>query len=735
VSTATSRLPAVLGRFRPDFEEFNAMRVLALVSTLAFLGAFLRVLRDVIAVAGDPTGFYWLVALTLVGATLLARWLRVVVALAVTVLLLAIGLSWYIFSLPYDPAIAAMLESNLNLLSGQSVLGIRQADVWAKSITPAPVFVTWYLAMRRWYASAVLVAGSMLGYLVLTGDAGGLVTLLGVVAGAAMLGFGDLDRRDGSIAGAEFVALALAVMVVAPAVVTVVPGGDGSTPISVGGNQGTSSFESTIKDTDGQLEIAGDISLSPKVRFTIESEEGTYWQTDAFDRYTGEGWVRTGPTVEYRDDRLSDPTGPSERLVQTVRVHESTGTMPAAWRPVSVGPEVAAQTQVSDLGAVSPDGTLVENETYTVVSEVPAPSTDDLRHADHDYPQRVVERYTGLPSDTPDRVAELTARITENASSPYEKARVIEAYLEANKEYSLTVDRPEDNVADSFLFEMEQGYCTYYATTMAVMLRTQGVPARVAVGYTTGEQVDDDRYVVRGLDAHAWVQVYVEDVGWVRFDPTPADPRQEAENSRIEQARINDEPNVDTNESRNRTPTPTPTATPTPVGGSPTPTPGIQDVRDVRRDANVSDEGAAAGGGGFPPQLPPREQLALGVVLAAGLVAGVRRSGLARRVKRETLLRWQPRRDPATDVERAHRRMLILLERRYRPRRPGETVREYLDAVGADPQARELAAIRERARYAESVDQAAADEAVALVDRLRSGTEPKGGDGTGLAGS
>lgn len=72
---------------------------------------------------------------------------------------------------------------------------------------------------------------------------------------------------------------------------------------------------------------------------------------------------------------------------------------------------------------------------------------------------------------------------------------------------------------------MDAGYCTYYATTMVTMLRSQGVPARFVVGYTTGEQVGDDRYRVRGLNSHAWVQVYFPDVGWVRFDPTPAGPR------------------------------------------------------------------------------------------------------------------------------------------------------------------------------------------------------------------
>jgi hypothetical protein len=102
---------------------------------------------------------------------------------------------------------------------------------------------------------------------------------------------------------------------------------------------------------------------------------------------------------------------------------------------------------------------------------------------------------------------------------------------------------------------MERGYCTYFATTMVAMLRSQGVPARFAVGYTPGEQVGEDRWLARGLDSHAWVEVYFSDVGWVRFDPTPAEPRREAERRQLNDG------DGDASPDRSTEPPATPTAT------------------------------------------------------------------------------------------------------------------------------------------------------------------------------
>jgi MYXO-CTERM domain-containing protein len=705
-------------------ERVDVLRGAALLSALGVIAAFSSVLYGLVDVAGGTEEFGLLLVGSLGAATLLAGVLRATHALLVAFVMLVAGLAWYILSLPYVPEVVPILQSNVELLSGQSVHQIRQSGRWALAVLPAPVFGTWYFALRRWYGTAVLVGGAMLGFVVLTGDATLPVATLGVIGGTAMLGFGDLQRHGGSIAGAEHVAVGLAVMVAMPLAIPVVPGDAGS-PLSLveGGGDGRT-LEANVLDRDQQLTVAGSIELSPDVRFTIESEVGNYWKADSFDRYTGDGWVRTGGTAPLNESNLPFPPGPRRTVVQEVEVESRLSTLPAAWRPVDVGDEVAGRVEVTALGDIVASEPLSAGETYRVTSAVPTSLEELLAGADREYPTSLYERFTRLPESTPDQVRTRTREITRNATTPYETALAIEAWLEANREYSLDVDRPDGDVADSFLFEMDRGYCVYYATTMAVMLRAEGVPARMVTGYTTGQEVDDGRYVVRGLDAHAWVEVYFPEAGWVAFDPTPAGPRRVAEQERIEEARSNNETEVDTSESQDA-------ARSTDAGdngsSNDSASSGVVNRDEFHPNASAGfgapEPGFRAGepvsSSSDGPALPPREHLALGLIVLVGAAAGVRRSGLSRWLARTARVRWQRRRDPATDVAVAFRRASIVLERRHRPRRKGETVRQYLDAIDPPWPAHRLASIRERATYGGTVDEAAADEAVALVGKLR----------------
>lgn len=699
-------------RTRQFFAGLTMARVLALGATLVLMASFLLVLRDIVDAVGDPSSMWPVVAVPLLAATALSRVLRVRVAVGLASLLLVGGLGLYLSSLPHDPQLLEIVESNVELLTGQSILRIEQADVWALVVSPTPVFVTWYLALRRWYGAAALVSGSLLFYLVLTGDAGTTVTVLGVVGGAATVGFGDLDRWHGSWGTTEYVAAVLAVMVVVPLLVTIVPGG-AATPVTFLGGGGSSTIEGNVVDSDTQLEVLGSIEQSPQVRFTVEADRARYWRTGSFDRYTGDSWIRSEGKTQYSGGRLATPTGRSVALHQEVTVESELQVLPAAWRPMEVGDRVADRTVVTEASGLQLDGSLQPGEQYTVRSAVPSASTDDLAAADTQYPAHIERRYTQLPGQTPDRVAARTDRLTQDASNPYEQAAVIEQYLESNREYSLDVERPDGDIADAFLFEMESGYCTYYATTMVTMLRTQGVPARLAVGYTPGQQVAEDRHVVRGLNSHAWVEVYFPDVGWVQFDPTPSGPRQQTEQRALDQARENNVTNVDTPETEDNDFTPEEETN--------------EDTEVTTRNNLSSDElqtfpelTTDTEPDGFQmPELPPRDQMALGAVVLVGAVAGIRRSGLFARLKRSIRVRIQRRSGPRRDIEQAHKRLLVLLQREARPRRTGEPMREYLDAIDASQDARRVAEIRERARYADDVSPERADEAVELVDRIK----------------
>lgn len=280
-------------------------------------------------------------------------------------------------------------------------------------------------------------------------------------------------------------------------------------------------------DVGGSLD-SGDSGDSPyqsqdtEPHFTVTSSEPAYWRTGAYETYTGTGWDGQADPQAYEGpiavDGMADSTVDYE-----VRLAKSATSLPTVWRPKSVSRD---DVMVTEYGAVTSERPLPAGTTYSATSVTPPDDPAVLRTSGRDYPEAIESRYTGVPASTSAQVGPFTDRLTEDSDSPYETATTIEQWLEANKNYSLNVSQPpEDDVASEFIFEMDEGYCEYFATSMVVMLRSQDIPARYVVGYSTGEQTGQNQYTVRGMNAHAWVEVYFEGVGWVKFDPTPGQER------------------------------------------------------------------------------------------------------------------------------------------------------------------------------------------------------------------
>jgi hypothetical protein len=164
---------------------------------------------------------------------------------------------------------------------------------------------------------------------------------------------------------------------------------------------------------------------------------------------------------------------------------------------------------------------------YEATSDISQPSPGQLRSASNDYPPEILLNYLQLPR-VDDRVLPLARQITFSADNNYDKAAAVERYLRTHFGYTLQLPRtvPPDPIAN-FLFERKQGHCEYFASSMAIMLRTLGIPSRVVNGFRTGEFNDlTSQYLVRGSNAHSWVEAYFPGYGWIGFDPTPAAPLQ-----------------------------------------------------------------------------------------------------------------------------------------------------------------------------------------------------------------
>lgn len=277
--------------------------------------------------------------------------------------------------------------------------------------------------------------------------------------------------------------------------------------------------------------VGGPLSLSDQVELRVESPEPSRWRLGAYANYTGSGWDRRTTPAERLSGVLPTVDGTSTPAYEIrVTPQRSFKSLATAWRPAyAAAPN--REVSVTEERALVVSEPVTAGDTY-VTATYGAPSHAEAAEASGEgsVPSEVRGRYAELPDDTPERLGDRTATITADAETPYETAAAVQLWLTENKEYSLDAGHERSNdVATEFVFEMDAGYCEYFATSMVAMLRTQDVPARYVTGYGPGEAVGDGEYVVRGQDAHAWVEVYITDIGWVTFDPTPAGGRVDAE--------------------------------------------------------------------------------------------------------------------------------------------------------------------------------------------------------------
>jgi hypothetical protein len=148
-----------------------------------------------------------------------------------------------------------------------------------------------------------------------------------------------------------------------------------------------------------------------------------------------------------------------------------------------------------------------------------------------EYPQPVLglearSRYLQLPSRLDSRIPQLAMSMAGRTGSELERARSMENHFHTDFGYTLSL--ANKNVADPlayFLFNRREGHCEYFASAMAVMLRSLGIPARLVTGFQSGKYNPiTELWAVRASDAHSWVEAWMPGYGWTTFDPTPPDP-------------------------------------------------------------------------------------------------------------------------------------------------------------------------------------------------------------------
>ena len=291
------------------------------------------------------------------------------------------------------------------------------------------------------------------------------------------------------------------------------------------------------------LTLGGERTVSDRIIMEVEAPTGRYWRAVAFDRFTGRQWVNTAESeTNFRSNQEIPARQWTARspVTQTVTVRLPTGNvllaMPdvvqasiplaALQQPLNYADPAdsdSAQQMDSELTWARARVTLEAGDSYQVISSQTTVTVRELREAGIvAYPAQGLNQYLQLPATFSPRVAELAEEIMAEEPTTYDKVKALESFLRTFVyDEGITAPALDDDPLEYFLFDIQRGYCDYYASAMAAMLRSHGIPARAASGYAEGTYDPEiGTYLVTERDAHTWVEVYFPQYGWIEFEPT-----------------------------------------------------------------------------------------------------------------------------------------------------------------------------------------------------------------------
>ena len=285
---------------------------------------------------------------------------------------------------------------------------------------------------------------------------------------------------------------------------------------------------------DPLVDIRGRLNdPTDEILFSVAAESPSYWRTTSLPNFDGTKWTVSQDLLDTAGGQLANAATISEvgvaqtDITQLVTIQSLAGSFaPVADRPVQLRSATRSLFYEPESGTllVSRDG-LKRNDSYQIVSTVVVPSADALRISTSSSPPDA--EYLQLPQNQ--EIAQLqpiVSEITKGATGNYEKLLAIQSYFRDNFTYSLDVPASNSATATLEFLNRKTGYCEQFSSTFAVFARLMGIPSRVAIGFTPGEQSpigtsNVQLFNVRSQHAHAWPEVWFDGIGWVLFEPTP----------------------------------------------------------------------------------------------------------------------------------------------------------------------------------------------------------------------
>jgi transglutaminase-like putative cysteine protease len=301
-----------------------------------------------------------------------------------------------------------------------------------------------------------------------------------------------------------------------------------------GGVTGLTGFSNTVKLGEiGRIQQSDEVVMRIRVEHDDKTAPGGIrWRGVALDTFDNKTWSKSKPLPQnpiiksendyFPVDNLREIKELKDLTVQTVYLEPlDTDVLFALPRPVAIQGNFPVLKKDSYGGIMSVRSNF-ERTSYKVYSDRSLPSVESLKNDNMLYSAND-SNYLQIPEKFDERIGNLATQITKDKTNRYDKARAIEQYLQTQFGYTLEQKASGDEPLADFLFNVREGHCEYFATAMVMMLRTQGIAARVVNGFQHGEYNETaDVYVVKQKDAHSWVEAYFpKERVWVTFDPTP----------------------------------------------------------------------------------------------------------------------------------------------------------------------------------------------------------------------
>ncbi len=243
-----------------------------------------------------------------------------------------------------------------------------------------------------------------------------------------------------------------------------------------------------------------------------------YLRLASLGEFDGKSFTEEGSFADATDFVGDQPGGPVREVRQSIKITSLGGIwMPAVASAVSINPTAGFEYDPSSASLIRRDK-LFNGMQYDLVSLVPVINPDELQASTSTAPD---ERFLSVPSDFPQGLVDTANEIVAGQTSIYNQMVTLQNWFRDGFKYNVNVSRGHSIRSIEGFLRAKEGYCEQFATTFAAFARAVGVPSRVAVGFTPGDKDSAGLYHVLGKHAHAWPEIWFDNVGWVPFEPTP----------------------------------------------------------------------------------------------------------------------------------------------------------------------------------------------------------------------